>query len=601
MKKRIMSLIITMLCVAMLFSACKDAQTGSDSVVLSASILSDSLYLYSPNTKVTEDIPYDLLYTCRDDDNYYYGFDLGTVKNVIVDDNSYSIRYLGPANIKRTYVTSKVSSTSIENQSSWLEQRLEYDDKIAGWSGGLEIGVKDVFAVKASASVQYYSNTTTTTNSSGETVKQEVTVTESQSIEITFDSTCPYGEYRISHVMDYDVFVIATKAITTGEITLKLMTLPRKGIIELYEYSDNGFTDIKLPELDFDSSIINGLPVPTDYIKSGDETPPQTGDNDKNYIVSENPRFYESAETLLITDTGYYGLEDRKHETIDLSKYNDYFSENYLFCFAVTLNISKVDSGYQEIYLYNNYKATSKEVEISTAMASYGLVRGSIMTHGSGAYNHYIFWNVRGDEIRDTMYIRYDAQGNSNDDWYKNSILIGLTIVSESKTLPSEQIVLNNNNRITVTDDGVYGLTARSHDQIILSDYSKYMTSDYIFVFDVTINMHEKNDGYQEIYLYNKYDVTTSNAGKDISYAREHGLIYGTLLEHETGKANTTPKSYNFNWVILGNNICDNMYIRYDAYGNDSDTWYKNSITVTLKVFHAPTLATDTSVSDVFT
>ncbi|MDE6586359.1 MAG: hypothetical protein K2K80_06750 [Clostridia bacterium] len=263
----------------------EDAQIGHDGVVLSASILSDNLYLYQPNTKVTEDTPYDLLYSCRDNDNYYYGFDLGTVRNVIVDDNSYSIRYMGPANIKRTYVTSKVSSTSIENQSSWLEQRLEYDDKIAGWSAEAEVGVFELFSAKASVSNQYYSNTTTTTNSSGETVKQEVTVTESQSIEITFDSTCPYGEYRISHVMDYDVFVIATKAIKTGEITLKLMTLPRKGIIELYEYSDNGFTDIKLPELDFDSSIINDLPVPTDNINSGDETPPQIDYGDTTHYA----------------------------------------------------------------------------------------------------------------------------------------------------------------------------------------------------------------------------------------------------------------------------------------------------------------------------
>ena len=249
-----------------------NANTGKDpnGIVMSASILSDSSYSYQPNTKVTEDTPYDLLYSYRDDDNYYYGFNLGTVKNVIVDDTPYSIRYMGPANIKRTYTTSRVSSTSIENQSSWLKQRLEYDNKLAGESAGLEIGILDIFSVKASASVQYYSNTTTTTNSSGETVKQEVTETESQSIEITFDSTCPYGDYRISHVMDYDVFAIVTKAIK-GEITINIMALPRKGIIELYEYSVDGFADVKLPELEFDSSIIDSLPIPTDYIKSGDD------------------------------------------------------------------------------------------------------------------------------------------------------------------------------------------------------------------------------------------------------------------------------------------------------------------------------------------
>ena len=325
MKKKLGLIIISLIIIGVVLSTVgcnantdEDVPTGSNGVVMSASILSDSLYIYQPNTKVTEDTPYDLLYSCRDNVNYYYGFDLGTVKNVIVDDNPYSIRYMGPANIKRTYTTSKVSSTSIENQSSWLEQRLEYDDKIANDSWEVEGGIKDVFSLKASRSTQYYSNTTTTTNSSGETVRQEVTVTESQSIEITFDSTCPYGEYRISHVMDYDVFVIATKLIKTGEITLNLMTLPRKGIIELYEYSDNGFSDIKLPELDFDSSIINDLPVPSDYIESGGEIPPQIDGDTINYAGG-----YGSKESPYLVKTATHFINISRNPSANFELIDD--------------------------------------------------------------------------------------------------------------------------------------------------------------------------------------------------------------------------------------------------------------------------------------
>ncbi len=310
----------------------KEVQASTNGIVMTSSLISDSLYLYKPNTEITGTTPYDLVYSYRDDDNYYYGFDLGTFKNVIVDDNPYSMRYMGPANIKRTYVTSKVSSTSIENQSSWLEQRLEYDDKIAGVSFGVEIGVKDIFSAKLSTNFQYYSNTTTTTNSIGETVKQEVTVTESQSIEITFDSTCPYGEYRISHVMDYDVFAIATKSIENGKITINLMTLPRKGIIELYEYSNNGFSDIKLTELDFDISIVNDLPVPVDYIKSKDEIPdvvqplPDSGDTTKyaggNGTVSEPYRISnrEHFINMINAKAGYFELI----ADIDLGDWSEY-------------------------------------------------------------------------------------------------------------------------------------------------------------------------------------------------------------------------------------------------------------------------------------
>lgn len=291
MKRTIVIVLCMVICLLLTLTACNVDPPEDDVVVVSADMLSNNLYEYNPNSNITEDIPYDLRYSCRDDENYYYGFGLGTIKNVIVDDNPYNtMRYMGPANIKTTYSTSKVSSTSIEKQSSWLKERLEYDDKLAGESGEGELGVLELFSVKAAGSRQYYSNTTTTTNSAGEIVKQEVTVTESQSVEITFDDTCPYGDYRIIHVMDYDVFVIATKVIKTGEIKLNLLTLPKTGIIELYEYSENGFEEIKLPELDFDSSIINNLPVPTEYIKSNEEFPSQSDEPDgtpgKPYKIS---------------------------------------------------------------------------------------------------------------------------------------------------------------------------------------------------------------------------------------------------------------------------------------------------------------------------
>lgn len=177
-------------------------------------------------------------------------------------------------------------------------------------------------------------------------------------------------------------------------------------------------------------------------------------------------------------------------------------------------------------------------------------------------------------------------------------------MVRNSEPLPMGEIVLDNENQITVTDSGVYGLAARSHEQMDLSEYSEYMQSGYIFAFDVTINLQEKDDGYQEIYLYNKFDVTTSDGNKTLAFAREHGLLWGTTLEYAPGKVNKTPGDVHFSWVISGESIRktngdEGMFIRYDAHGDDADTWYKNSITITLRIFNVPTQTVDDSVLDV--
>lgn len=544
-----------------------------------------------------------------DNQYYFYYFYLGTVSKVPLY-TSVALQY--QYNSEVTFNFNELTSESLTNSISRSTATVDTHS----YTGGFKIGFMQEFsaeagAVFAKAKASFTSTQETDhhwTNNWGSTLTESETATSSYltqyskgySEKISFSEEAGFTKGNYYRMSFYDTLsaygVLAYEVATNTYSAANDFFLKDNSTMRIWEESSNGVFEYgQEKEIEFD---VNKA---IEYVETHKSELALDKGNDRDYVVAENPRFYESTDTFLVADTGYFGLADREHETIDLSKYSEYFSENYLFCFAVTLNISRVDSGYQEIYLYNDYKTTSKEMEISTAVSSYGLVRGSIITHGSGAYDHYISWNVRGDELKDTMYIRYDAQGNNNDDWYKNSILVGLTIVSESKNLPLEQTILDNSNQITVIDDGVFGLAARSFDQMLLSSYAEYMTADYFFLFDVTINMHEKNDGYQEIYLYNKYDVTTSSTNKDISYAMEHGLIYGTLLEHDTGKANATPQNYNFNWVISGNNIHENMYIRYDASGNDNDTWYKNSITVTLRVFHAPTFTTDISVSDVFT
>ena len=212
------------------------------------------------------------------------------------------------------------------------------------------------------------------------------------------------------------------------------------------------------------------------------------------------------------------------------------------------------------------------------------------MTTPSGqTYSHYINWYIQGSELAETVYLRYDAHGNGDDTWYRNYLNVNLKIV-EATDLPDEATVCKNSNQITVTDTGYLGLAARDHDQIDLTDYTRYMRERYVFVFNVGLNMHEKDDGYQEIYLYNSYDKTTSSEYSVEQAKRDFGLVCGTQLEHSPSKQDSTKKDYHFRWVTSGSNIKSPMFIRYDAWGNDNDTWYKNSIEVKLRIFQVPTV-----------
>lgn len=228
---------------------------------------------FTTNKNITTANPYDLVYSAVDNDNNcYYFFDLGTIKNVPVDDGeNKSFRLSAHMNTEYTFETTKVTSTSIEKQSSWIRERLVYEDKLASESGSAEfgVGVKELFELKlaASGSRQYYSNTNTTTNSDGIVETVEETVTESQTIKVTFDMESPLGDYRISNVMDYTVFVVVIED-ANGDLTHYYMPMAQSGIYIRYEYSDDGFTkSLDFEDLSFDCSIVKSLEKPTEHIE----------------------------------------------------------------------------------------------------------------------------------------------------------------------------------------------------------------------------------------------------------------------------------------------------------------------------------------------
>ncbi len=129
-----------------------------------------------------------------------------------------------------------------------------------------------------------------------------------------------------------------------------------------------------------------------------------------------------------------------------------------------------------------------------------------------------------------------------------------------------------NNRTFTITDSPI---SDNAYDKINLknicnnvSDLIKYNYST-ITVF-INIDIWEKNDGYQNIYIYNKL-----NNGI---------LLYETEIEHGRNKTDTTPKTYSFEFTInLSDLTSDNgFYIMYSARGFSNDDWLNSNLKVNI-------------------
>lgn len=101
----------------------------------------------------------------------------------------------------------------------------------------------------------------------------------------------------------------------------------------------------------------------------------------------------------------------------------------------------------------------------------------------------------------------------------------------------------------------------------------------------IELTIWEKDDGYQQIFLYNP-GVSPSLANESEQY------IAGTEIEHNTGTADATPRKYIVKAVLNPEVFeSDKLWIAFDSYGNDNDTWYFKDVTVTLSATDSPVKA----------
>ncbi len=138
-------------------------------------------------------------------------------------------------------------------------------------------------------------------------------------------------------------------------------------------------------------------------------------------------------------------------------------------------------------------------------------------------------------------------------------------------------------------DYTAYGAGYIAKLQYLSIDVSKldleYMKSNDLRI-EITLEMmiKEVDDGYQEIYIYNagvdKYRVQ-KNLDKSIASCE---------LEHGVGKKDTSYKKYRFSAVISPDSItADSLWIAFDAWGKNEDTWRAKDISITLKETTAKT------------
>lgn len=166
----------------------------------------------------------------------------------------------------------------------------------------------------------------------------------------------------------------------------------------------------------------------------------------------------DNFDVLTIDDAGHFGLRQFAYDTINLSSLSAFFNKNHTFVFKFTVEISEKHDGSQQFYLYNGYKHIYNNFEESETLKKYykekgipfawvnkselyepnktilreeavgiGLVGEYEMGHTKGEANgtptKYSFeMKVSGEQCKELMYLRYDAEGKDKDTWYRNSL-----------------------------------------------------------------------------------------------------------------------------------------------------------------------------------
>ena len=133
------------------------------------------------------------------------------------------------------------------------------------------------------------------------------------------------------------------------------------------------------------------------------------------------------------------------------------------------------------------------------------------------------------------------------------------------------------NAEIKVTD---FGRFSQPYDLVMFEDVfgvdlDEMKTAGYKYIdFKLSMTVYEKDDGYQDIFLFNKLGNTNSD------------LVDSLQFEHGKGKKDTTSWVHGEKELFFDNisidEFVDCFVLRYGASGKNEDTWYNSGVQVRL-------------------
>lgn len=252
-------------------------------------------------------------------------------------------------------------------------------------------------------------------------VSDVTSAARTQEICIGKDMAAGYYSYTVSADLDVYAIVVCTRGDVPAEeraYAIKTVALPKDGTYR----EDFAYAEGRVAE-----------PIPVDFFQPTDMDGMNVYAYWKHDIKPTVSVVLENSERKLITERGGWGLEQpQKDDVLDLSEFSEFLTEDYILRFEVTLNVKEKDNGYQEAYLYDRQiyvEGSAGEYEREQVEAEFGLLAGGSFESGSSAQDHQFTWEIDGDRCAETMYIRYDAHGDYDDDWYRNSISVTVSVL----------------------------------------------------------------------------------------------------------------------------------------------------------------------------
>lgn len=308
-------------------------------------------------------------------------------------------------------VSQTVKSELTVGASSQLENSLGFS------YAGLGFEAKSTASTNLELSIGRES-TDTLTKSTATSVARRMEKIKKRSYVITQD--CPVGTYRFTVYATAHLYAVLICDTETESYTYTYYSIidDRTMTEEISYTAGDSFGSETAELLSLDTSVLEGVDLYS-----------------RTLPLLNAETTYEDNAKKTVYDTGMYGIEQQStQEKLDLSLMKNYLTADYNIIFAITVGIEEKNDGYQEVLLYNRdpgYDGNSEDWSYGDAVGA-GLVGYSFdIDSGSGAYDKELTFTVSGEKCREKMFLRYDANGEKEDTWYRNHIRI--TVRAERK------------------------------------------------------------------------------------------------------------------------------------------------------------------------